>query len=292
MESLNEASSELEGSREVNLKEAARRLGVHYMTVYRYVRTGRLRASRRGGIWKVPLDGLAELHPELRCSRPGQESPTPQILEALVECLARGDERRFWSMLDVQLAGGSGPRLLTELVVEALLELRRGWGEEAWRSGQCQLAAAIATRSLVRISHRFGRLGRPRRPVLVGGTTLCGWHLVPLAAELLRQAGFDVLEVGAPVPLEALNDVLGTSQAVFCAVAAVDEHKDDDQLSQFARSGTEVIVWWPRPWDPTSPSRGGLVVSDDPREIVRVVENLWSGSRGLRKVSVSSSKSS
>ena len=37
----------------LGLQEVADRLGVHYMTAYRYVRTGRLPATRIGAQWWV-----------------------------------------------------------------------------------------------------------------------------------------------------------------------------------------------------------------------------------------------
>ena len=37
----------------LNLKQVAQRLGVHYMTAYRYVRQGRLPARREGTAWVV-----------------------------------------------------------------------------------------------------------------------------------------------------------------------------------------------------------------------------------------------
>src|SRR3954466_7051873 len=41
----------------ITLPEAADRLGVHYMTVYRYVRLGMLPAEKSAGTWKVdPAD--------------------------------------------------------------------------------------------------------------------------------------------------------------------------------------------------------------------------------------------
>ena len=40
----------------IELREAAERLGVHYMTAYRHVRTGRLPAVQRGGRWYMDLD--------------------------------------------------------------------------------------------------------------------------------------------------------------------------------------------------------------------------------------------
>ena len=45
----------------ITLREAAQRLGVHYMTVYRYVRTGRLPASRAGVQWLIDSDDLTRL---------------------------------------------------------------------------------------------------------------------------------------------------------------------------------------------------------------------------------------
>ena len=44
--------------RELTLQEAADLLGVHYMTAYRYVRTGRLAATRINGKWVVARSSL------------------------------------------------------------------------------------------------------------------------------------------------------------------------------------------------------------------------------------------
>src|SRR6516225_8687883 len=43
----------------LSIEEAAARLGVHYMTIYRYVRIGRLPAERRGGRWRIREEDLA-----------------------------------------------------------------------------------------------------------------------------------------------------------------------------------------------------------------------------------------
>ncbi|MET0148370.1 MAG: helix-turn-helix domain-containing protein, partial [Acidimicrobiales bacterium] len=39
----------------LTLQEAAERAGVHYLTVYRWVRTGRLPATKAEGTWAVRL---------------------------------------------------------------------------------------------------------------------------------------------------------------------------------------------------------------------------------------------
>ena len=37
----------------MTLQEAADQLGVHYMTAYRYIRQGRLPATREGAEWRI-----------------------------------------------------------------------------------------------------------------------------------------------------------------------------------------------------------------------------------------------
>ena len=54
----------------LTLQQAADKLQVHYMTVYRYVRTGKLPATRVGSVWQVDPDDLAQLKPAvLRSAR-------------------------------------------------------------------------------------------------------------------------------------------------------------------------------------------------------------------------------
>ena len=46
---------------ELSLREAADLLGVHYMTAYRYVRSGRLPARHQGNHWTVRARDVREL---------------------------------------------------------------------------------------------------------------------------------------------------------------------------------------------------------------------------------------
>ena len=67
--------SEVRRSRatDVSLQEAADILGVHYMTAYRYVRTGRLPAQQVDNRWRVRranLDRLAPPRPPVGRRRP------------------------------------------------------------------------------------------------------------------------------------------------------------------------------------------------------------------------------
>ena len=63
----------------LTLPEAAEELGVHYMTVYRYVRTGRLPAKRVGGTWQIApadLELVRRVGPGDRRPRPSGSAPS------------------------------------------------------------------------------------------------------------------------------------------------------------------------------------------------------------------------
>jgi excisionase family DNA binding protein len=86
----------------VSLHEAAERLGVHYMTAYRYVRTGRLPAERDGSHWLVDPIELERLA--------AQPSPRPRgharagAPARLAARLVAGDEAGPWSIVESTLA--------------------------------------------------------------------------------------------------------------------------------------------------------------------------------------------
>ena len=61
----------------IGLREAADRLGVHYMTAYRYVRSGRLAAHKSGDEWRVRTADLDALRPSDPTSR-GRRAAAPQ----------------------------------------------------------------------------------------------------------------------------------------------------------------------------------------------------------------------
>ncbi len=56
---MNTASESEPNTEFVTLADAAEQLGVHYMTAYRYVRTGRMMAEKRSGQWWVTPEDLA-----------------------------------------------------------------------------------------------------------------------------------------------------------------------------------------------------------------------------------------
>ncbi len=76
----------------LTLQQAADKLHVHYMTVYRYVRTGKLPATRVGGAWQVDPDDLAQVKPAVLRS-PRSPAARATATKAQLEArLLAGDE--------------------------------------------------------------------------------------------------------------------------------------------------------------------------------------------------------
>ena len=115
----------------LSLPEAAEELGVHYMTAYRYVRTGRLPANGSAARAADPPCG-----PQARAAiwawRSVPDPPAGAILPRLEARLIAGDEAGTWTLLEAALASEATPEdLLLELIAPAFGPSGRGLGSEA-----------------------------------------------------------------------------------------------------------------------------------------------------------------
>jgi methanogenic corrinoid protein MtbC1 len=184
-----------------NLKEVARALDVHYMTAYRYVRQGRLEARWVDNGWQVHRD-------EIEAFRTGgtgggaTDGAPVDWAGRLAPMLVNGDESGAWSVMEAALAAGIDARgcYLSVLSV-ALVDLG-----ECWSAGTDddlvdeRLATATAVRIVHRLGARFTRPGRRKGSIVLGAPTGEDHTLpVAIAADLIRLAGFTVLELGADV---------------------------------------------------------------------------------------------
>jgi excisionase family DNA binding protein len=207
-----------EGTSAITLTDAAEQLGVHYMTAYRYVRTGRLEAMRRGGHWEVDpaslralLDSSASTPADDRAGvrASGQRRAKGKALERrildLVQSLVRGDEPAAWRQVEDFLASGMDPEdLYLDVLSRALREIGSEWERGALSIGDEHRASAVMVRLLGRLGPRFARRGR-RRGTIVLGAPAGDRHSLPTAllADPLRGRGFDVVDLGADVPADA-----------------------------------------------------------------------------------------
>ncbi len=192
----------------LSINEAAEALGVHYMTAYRYVRTGRLPATKVGHEWRIDPDDVRLLRePDdatARASPPGSGRARERT-RALINRLTRSDEAGAWTIVDEATRSGAAPDgLYLELLAPALREIG-----ERWARGDCTVAeehqaSALVMRIIGRLGPRFARRGRRRGTVVVGAPP-GDLHGLPSAflSDLLRGRSFDVIDLGADVPVSS-----------------------------------------------------------------------------------------
>jgi MerR family transcriptional regulator, light-induced transcriptional regulator len=204
----------------MNLKQAAADLGVHYMTVYRYVRQGRLAAERSGTEWRVSrraLESFKASPPRVVTagdSRPGRI----QWSSRLELCLLAGDETSAWSVIEHALAAGRSPTdCYLEVIAGALSSIGDRWARDELEIADQFLAAAVAIRIVSRLGARFRRPGRSRGTVVFGAPP-GELHSLPIAivSDLVRLRGFDVLELGANVPASAFASAVARTPRLIC----------------------------------------------------------------------------
>lgn len=203
----------------ITLHEAAERLGVHYMTAYRHVRTGKLPAKKAGVHWMVdPADVERILAPPAaRRTRGSVRAEGPGKLAAR---MVAGDEAGAWGIVENALTATLEPQAVyLELLAPALGLIGAEWAAGRLSVADEHRATVIAGRLIGRLGPRFARRGRKRGVVVV--TAPSGEpHALPgaMLSDLLRGAGFEVVDLGADTPPESVVDAAqhaGRLVAVF-----------------------------------------------------------------------------
>ncbi len=268
----------------LTLQQAADQLGVHYMTVYRYVRTGKLPATRMGGTWQIDPDDLARMKPAGERRSPDPAARARATTTQLESRLLAGDEPGAWGVLEAALASDRTPsEVLLQLLAPALESIGERWAAGELTVADEHVASAVAVRLISRIGARFGRRG-PKRGTVVVTTPPDEQHSAPvaMAADLLRWAGFNVVELGADTPADALSKVVASlpdlvALAMACTTPAS------------TRSARRVVAHLRTELPDTAVLLGGAAITDADHarrlgadgfsgrrgdELVRVVEKL------------------
>ncbi|MFZ8917075.1 MAG: cobalamin-dependent protein [Ilumatobacteraceae bacterium] len=194
-------------SEPMSLDDAAKVLGVHYMTVYRYVRQGKLAATRVKGVWQVTHHALEEFR-----KRSNERATTPRSSTdarrtgdysgELLRCLVNADAGGAWQVIQRAIdAGSDTEEVYLDIVSPALAEIGGQWSRGEIDISIEHQATVIVTRLVGQLSPRFVRRGRRRGDILIGGPA-GERHALPLAmlADLLRLEGWEVLDLGADTP--------------------------------------------------------------------------------------------
>jgi excisionase family DNA binding protein len=200
----------------VTLQEAADQLGLHYMTVYKYVRTGKLPATQDGLIWRIRASDLNALKSG-RVAPAGSRShrkSTTGTRRALEARLLAGDSAGAWWLIESRLGEGLDPSgVVTTLLAPALRSIGTQWANGDVSVADEHRATAVAQRIIGRLGLQFGRPGRRRGTVIVAAPA-GDLHTLPVAmvADLLRWRGFDIAELGANTPVDALAEVAAKAE--------------------------------------------------------------------------------
>lgn len=228
----------------LTLHEAAERLGVHYMTAYRYVRLGVLPAEKSGGSWRVrevdvaafgagtrfpvePGDGDDTVTEVEVGSGSRRRAPWSERLEAR---LTAGDGRGAWSVVEAALSSGASvDEVYLDIISPALRRIGQRWADGELDVAAEHRATGIAFRLIGRLGPRFARRGRTRGTVLIG-TPPGERHSMPTAmfSDLIRGEGFEVSDLGADMPVDAfVSAALETPDLVAIGVSVTStDHLD------------------------------------------------------------------
>jgi excisionase family DNA binding protein len=187
----------------LSLREAAEILDVHYMTAYRYVRLGMLPATQQGRRWAVRREDLAAFSETPPAST---ERGDADWDERLLARMLEADVSGAWGVTEAALASGM---TLTGAYEQLLVPALRRVGD-LWVAGDISVAdehaaSQVATRIVARLAPRMARPGRRRGTVVLGSTqTETHGLALSIAADLFRNAQFDVVDLGTNLPAESL----------------------------------------------------------------------------------------
>jgi excisionase family DNA binding protein len=218
----------------ITLHEAAARLGVHYMTVYRYIRLGRLPADKVGGSWRVDPRDLAGLRAldgpaksgDRRVDRATAASSgrrrAPWAGRLRLRMLA-GDVEGSWHLVESAMVSGVEPAdVYVEILGPALHEIGATWRRGEIGIEQEHLASGVAASIVGRLGSRFRRRGRHRGSVVVAMPVGERHGLAAaMISDLLRGDGYAVLNLGPDTPPASLVSAMAETDGLVAAVVSV-----------------------------------------------------------------------
>lgn len=220
----------------LSIEDAANELGVHYMTAYRYVRSGRLHATRISGRWRIEPDEPSRFRADVqqrRSRRASSSGPGVQIgdrVDLVADAMLAGDAAGVWRCVQDSLNNGYDPRdIYLGLIAGALKIIGDGW-----ESGEVSIcdehrASVIAMRTIGVLGNHYRRPGRTRGSVVLAAAPGDD-HGLPTAivADLLRLSGFNVTDLGADAPAGQLALAASREDRLravgVCATTSLDRH--------------------------------------------------------------------
>ncbi len=215
-----------DASGHLSLHEAAERVGVHYMTIYRRVRLGILPARKVGGTWMVDPADLERTTttPDRGRRRRGTGHPRVSTWQERLQArMLSGDAAGSWQVVEAAMASGLEPG---EIYVSILTPTLRDIGA-SWRSGdisidQEHLASSVAATLIGRLGPRFARPGRKKGVVIVAMPPGERHGLgVAMLADILAHAGYGVLNLGPDTPTASFAAAMHDAGSLAAVIVSV-----------------------------------------------------------------------
>jgi MerR family transcriptional regulator, light-induced transcriptional regulator len=212
----------------ISLHEAADRLGVHYMTVYRYVRLGMLPARKVGGSWKVDPSDLATLRADQAHAGSGRQIGVGRRTAApwsdrLRGRMLAGDAEGSWNVVEAAMAAGMEPAdIYVEVLGPALREIGAMWRRGGLGIEREHMASGVAASIVGRLGPRFRRPGRHGGTVLVAMPAGERHGLgATMITDILRGGGHEVLNLGPDTPPSSLVAAMAETDGLLGVVVSV-----------------------------------------------------------------------
>lgn len=231
----------------MDLEAAAQKLGVHYQTAYRWVRSGVLRAVKVGTEYDIDpgdVERLIEQHRSGRSAAARSEPDWGARRAELYGGLRTGDEVGAQVVVDGLAAGGVAPLELCEaLIAPALVRLGEEYEAGTASSAEVVLAAEICDRLVGSLA--APPRGRPRGLVVVASPE-GEHHRLPglMATAALRAERWRVHHLGTDVPAADLAAFVQatTPDVVVLSVAAAVEAGTAARDRLVAGGGRRVLL--------------------------------------------------
>ena len=239
----------------LSIQEAATELGVHYMTVYRYVRLGMLPARKVGTNWRIDAADLERLDTSPEVAPRKRTAPWRDRLQAR---MLAGDEAGSWGVVEAAFTSGmTPPDFYCEVLAPALHSIGELWKRGELGVEEEHLASAVAAGIIGRLGPRFARRGRTKGTVVMAMPEGERHGLgLAMLADILHSDGYRVLNLGADTPASALVAALGQVQDLSAVAVGV---VNADRLA----AATSLIKAVRRSFGRVPVVAGGAAVPDD-----------------------------
>jgi excisionase family DNA binding protein len=216
---------------DLSLQAVAELLGVHYMTAYRYVRTGRLDATKHGSEWQVRRASLGALAQPRAAGRrkTGSTRDLGHYETRLTARLVHGDEAEAWRVTQQALTSGcSAEDLYLDVLGPALRRIGNDWAAGRLSVAEEHRASVVMHRLVGRLGPLHSRPGRKRGWVVLGAPATDQHGLATaLLADVLRGRGFGVADLGANTPAVSFVETVANAPSVVGTGIVVSAPIDD-----------------------------------------------------------------